>query len=233
MPQPKRTLTRVRALAALVLLGGVAVQFAGGAAAQSDPTPTPILLEFDTPTPRVVRTAVPTEAPAAEPDAVEYAASDWQGGYLRDDSAYYGRPWTAVYGAQSDYPRATLVFSLARDPEEALVLTLEGLDDELPARNQITLAVNGQAVFEGEAWFADWDGVGNGANAAWTTVRITIPPGLLIAGENRITLANLTPSANFGAPPYVLVSRGTIESAEGDLFGSAAPDELEVTIDVG
>jgi hypothetical protein len=162
-------------------------------------------------------------------DEVSFGADAWHGGFLRNDSAYYGRPWTSIYGAQSDYPAASLTITLADDPEKPVVLTFDGLDDEAPGNNEIVVLVNKQEVFRGQSWFPSWDGVGNGENADWTAVRITIPPDILIAGNNVVTIRNLTDGANFSSPPYVLLSVGTIASSEPGIF--AKPDGLEVEVE--
>jgi hypothetical protein len=154
--------------------------------------------------------AAPTLAPARDV-RLEFTADDWAGGYYRGDSQTYGRPWTAVYGALSDYPRATLSFTLDATPGRAATISITGLDDEWQSLNPIALEVNGEAVYTGPSPFVNWDGVGNGANAAWTTVPFTIPSGILRAGPNEIAFANLSPVASFNAPPYVLLADATLE----------------------
>jgi hypothetical protein len=99
-------------------------------------------------------------------------------------------------------------------------LTITGLDDEWADRNQIAVDVNGQVIFTGESPFPNWDGAGNGQNAAWTSVPFSIPAGALRAGSNDITLSNLTPANSFNSPPYVLVSDVTLDLSAGD--GAAA-----------
>lgn len=173
----------------------------------------------------------PAEA-AAGSDTLEFGADAWSGGYYRGDAEWYGRPWISLYGAQSEYPRGTIQFELARDPSRPIVLTIEGLDDEAAGRNQIAVFVNGQRVFTGDAWFEGWDGTGQGETAPWTAVEITIPAGLFVAGQNRISITNESPAANFGGPPYVLLSTGSLEAGEDDLFGPAADDEISIDVEI-
>jgi hypothetical protein len=142
---------------------------------------------------------------------ITFTAEDWVGGYYRGDSQAYGRPWVAVYGALSEYPRAALTFTLDATPGRAATISITGLDDEWAELNPVALEVNGEPVFSGPSPYVNWDGVGTGANAAWTTVPFTIPSGLLRAGPNEIAFDNLTPVASFGAPPYVLLADATIE----------------------
>jgi hypothetical protein len=176
------------------------------------PTATPI------PTPL----AAPTLAPARDV-RLEFTAEDWVGGYYRGDSQAYGRPWVAVYGALSEYPRATLGFTLDATPGRAATISITGLDDEWETLNPIALEVNGEAVYSGPSPFVNWDGIGNGANAAWTTVPFTIPSGMLRAGPNEITFANLTPVASFNAPPYVLLADAILEISVQATGEAAAP----------
>jgi hypothetical protein len=152
----------------------------------------------------------PTLAPARD-IRLEFSAEDWVGGYYRGDSQTYGRPWVAVYGALSDYPRAVLGFTLDATPGRDAVISITGLDDEWETLNPIALEVNGETVYDGPSPFVNWDGVGAGANAAWTTVPFTIPSGMLRAGPNEIAFANLTPVASFNAPPYVLLADAVLE----------------------
>jgi hypothetical protein len=185
-------------------------------------TPTPTATTVPTPPPpptaTPLTTATPSPSPAAAPTLapardvrLEFTADDWVGGYYRGDSQTYGRPWVAVYGALSDYPRATLSLTLDATPGRVATISITGLDDEWQSLNPIALEVNGEAVYTGQSPFVNWDGVGNGANAAWTTVPFTIPSGILRAGPNEIAFANLSPVASFNAPPYVLLADAILE----------------------
>ena len=53
---------------------------------------------------------------------------------------------------------------------------------------------------------------------------VTIPAELLERGRNEITIANLSPSGNFNAPPYVLLADATLE-APGASVTPVTPDE--------
>ncbi len=172
--------------------------------------PTPTATPLPTATPNSAPPVAPTLAPARDV-LLEFTAEDWAGGYYRGDSQVYGRPWVAVYGALSEYPRATLGFTLDATPGRAATINITGLDDEWEELNPIALEVNGEAVYTGPSPFVNWDGIGNGANAAWTTAPFTIPSGVLRAGSNEITVSNLTPVASFNAPPYVLLADAVLE----------------------
>lgn len=187
----------------------------------ADPTSTPRVFQIATlaPTETTVPTEqvsqsppTPTATPVPEADSVEFEASDWVGGFYQSDpdlQAYYGRPWVAVYGAQSDYPQASLAFDLDATPEAPVEITLLGLDDELEALNQIAVEVNGRRVYAGADIFPNWNAV-SGDPSVWSEVRLTIDPSLLAAGVNALTLLSLEPNPSFNGPPYFLLGAGSI-----------------------
>lgn len=181
----------------------------------AEPTSTPRVFQIATlpPTAAVVQTApTPTATPAEEGDTVDFEAVDWIGGFYQSDPGlqdYYGRPWVAVYGAESDYPQAMLAFELDDAPRAPVQMTILGLDDELEALNPIAIEINDRRVYEDEDIFANWNAV-SGDPTVWSEVRLTIDPSLLEAGVNTLTLLNREPSASFNGPPYFLVGAGTI-----------------------
>src|SRR5215207_2806592 len=75
----------------------------GRVSAQAEPTATNIPLVFNTPVPDSDDESTNTPAPedSTAQDDMELPADAWEGGYFRGDSEFYGRPWTAVYGAKS------------------------------------------------------------------------------------------------------------------------------------
>jgi hypothetical protein len=176
-------------------------------------TPSPRAGPAGTPTPAVSSaTATTTQAPSAAGSAGLIPAASWEGAYRPRDALYFGRPWVAIYGNLSVYPRATAVVRLDAPPTGAATLTLTGIDDEWIDLNPITVEVNGQQVFVGASPFANWDGTTTGATTAWTPVTITIAPELLRAGRNRISIANLSPSVTVGSPPYVLLGDASLQA---------------------
>jgi hypothetical protein len=190
----------------------------------TEPTATATLTPAPTPTPLPTATPSPSPLPAS-PVRIDFTAEDWRGGYYRGDSQAYGRPWVAVYGAASAYPRATLQFTLDATPDRPATLAITGLDDELTALNPIAVEVNGEPIYSGPSPFLNWDGVGNGADAAWTAARFTIPTGYLRAGRNEIAVANRSPAASFNAPPYVLLADASL-----DIPGASASERTPVPI---
>ena len=181
-------------------------------------------------TPAVGDSPAPPIVPSA--GVATFTAADWRGAFYRGDDQFYGRPWSAIYGAASEYPRATVRFRLDAQPTGPATLTVTGLDDELETLNPMTIEVNGQQVFSGPSPFLNWDGVGNGENAVWTEVTVTIPAELLREGRNEIAIANLSPSSNFNAPPYILLADATLE-APGARATAVTPDTARSQRDRG
>ena len=73
------------------------------------------------------RTGDPTAVPIVpSSDAAAFTAADWTGAFYRGDAQFYGRPWSAIYGAASPYPRATIRFRLDAQPSGPATLTLTG-----------------------------------------------------------------------------------------------------------
>ncbi len=213
----------------------------GAPAVPPTPTRAPITITIPTATPRPTSTPIPTATPSPSLSPVTpsltFAADDWEGAYYQGNGQFYGRAWVAVYGALSDYPRAALSFDLPAVPDVPMALQIVGLDDERVERNRIALEINGQVVYEGGSPFADWDGVGNGANAAWTQVTVVLPPSLLRAGANEVAIANLEPVASFNSVPYVLLSDAALFPAPPELLATAEAgadfneDGIELTAD--
>lgn len=141
---------------------------------------------------------------------VTLAASEWTGGYFQGNGVWYGRPWAALYGTQTQYSTASITIQLGSTPTGAVTLTLTGLNDESGTKNPIQITVNGTSIYNGTSWFASWDGQGQGQNAPWTTVAITIPASYFSLGANSIAVSNLTNSSNFSQPPYVLLGAAQI-----------------------
>jgi hypothetical protein len=148
---------------------------------------------------------------------VTLAANQWTGGYYQGNGVWYGRPWTALYGSQTQYSTASLTVQLGSTPTSAVTLTLVGLNDESGNKNPIQITVNGTTIFNGTSWFASWDGQGQGQNAPWTTVAITIPTSYFVVGANSVVVSNLSNSSNFSMPPYVLLG-----AAQLNLPGASA-----------
>lgn len=146
----------------------------------------------------------------AQATSLTFGPEDWEGGYHRADSGFLGRPWVAVYGAQSGLGTVSLPFTLDKKPKNAM-LTITGINDEWASPNPITIEINGVTIYEGPCPFPSWNGAGDGANAAWGTMSWAVPKNALRKGDNEIVVRNFTDSASTNSPPYVNISTTTIE----------------------
>lgn len=136
---------------------------------------------------------------------VTMAANRWTGGYFQGNAVWYGRPWTALYGSQTQYGTASQTVQLSSTPTGPVTITVVGLNDESGNKNPIQMTLNGTSIYNGTSWFASWDGQGQGENAPWTSVAITIPASYFVLGANSLAISNLSNSSNFSMPPYVLL----------------------------
>ncbi len=180
------------------------------AAPTATPRPLPLPTATPRPTPSPTATTSPPTATATSAPSITFTAQDWQGGLYRGDGQAYGRPWVAIYGAQSQYPRATLSFELPDAPTAPLTFHVAGLDDEIAGPTGIAIEINGATV-QLASPFADFNA--DFANANWTELDLLIPAELLLTGQNSISFANLAQSASVGLPPYFLLGEGTIQPA--------------------
>ena len=121
-----------------------------------------------------------------------FAYSDWVSGWRQDSSAFYGRPWTVVYGALSQYPEATLAFTLEGPVTGGAVLEVTGLDDEWAGNCEIQVFVNGTGVYQGPSpWLSYSGNASDFSDAQWSTASLSIPAEMLRAGDNTIEIHNL------------------------------------------
>jgi hypothetical protein len=181
-------------------------------------TPSPEQAPSPLPT---VETVVPTPTTDAGTDSgsgfeqvatvLTFAYDDWDSGWRQNGNTWYGRPWTVVYGAFSNHPRATLSFTLDSPQPGSSVLEVAGLDDEWAGNCEINVLVNGVSVFAGPSPWLSYSGTAaDFSDAPWTSATFDIPAGLLTAGSNTIVIENLEAAANFGTPPYILLSDTTL-----------------------
>jgi hypothetical protein len=175
------------------------------------PSKSPRSRPTSTPSPQPPKNVTAKPQAQAKKFVFRFGAADWRGGYFRGDTEWYGRAWTAVYGTSSPSPRASLNVYLTAIPRAPASLTISGLDDEWSGTNPISISVNGVEIFSGPSPFANWDGIGLGEQAVWSEISFAVPKGVLHEGANEIAVANLSPTANFSSPPYVLVSNAILE----------------------
>ena len=218
------------------------------ATATPEPTPTATPLPTATPEPTTMPTPVPVvpddttadtqvEAGSGTGDlqqsTLSFDASDWRNAFAEGDQSAYGRPWVAIYGQASDYPRATLRFNLDQQPDGTVSLTVTGLGDETGTPFPFAIEVNGVSTGEIPASFPNWnpnrDGqIGQGA--IWGQIQVDLPGDFFGDGRNEITVVSLQPGSNFGVPPYILLSEASLtlpaDTASGGTNEEFAPVRL-------
>jgi hypothetical protein len=140
---------------------------------------------------------------------VTYAPSQWLGAGQVTETESYGRLAAALYAQSTSYGTASINIELTDPSTEDVILTLVGMDDDVPGKTPIELTINQTVVYQGNSWFEDWGGTVGEGN--WTTVQITIPKGLLGPGANSITLSNTAATGNEGETPYVLLGGASIQ----------------------
>lgn len=181
------------------------------------PTPPPPATELPTaipPTP-TTESIAPTEVaqqPIADPSAIQFPASDWEGALPADPA--FGRDAVALFGAEGPSARAVLRFELAEAPSGNMVLTITGLGDESGLVFPFGIEVNGYYAGQGTSAFDNWqpgrDGV-NGEQATWDQVRFALPPEIFQAGLNEIAIVSLSPGDYDDRAPYLLLAEATLE----------------------
>ena len=60
----------------------------------------------------------------------------------------------------------------------------------------------------GDSGFRNWNP--SAPDVAWTQIYLTVDRGLLGPGQNEIVVTNLADAANFGTPPYILLSEASL-----------------------
>jgi hypothetical protein len=127
--------------------------------------------------------------------------SAWQGGYGNLKPGVYPGEFVAIYGANSDYPSASVTFELETIPDAGMALEISGVDDELEGQVEISASLNGAEIYAGPSDFPSWyEGMSSPGE-----MQFELPANLLTVGHNTFTISNLQPDANFGEPPWVLV----------------------------
>ena len=130
----------------------------------------------------------------------------FQGGYSAPRN-YRGRTARWLYGANSSYGQMAAAFTLDGQPAGG-ELEISGIDSENGGKTPITILVNDTVIYQGGNPLPkdEW----RGPTAPWGTASFSIPPGVLKAGRNTLTFKNLSPTANFGVPPYFMLDQAIV-----------------------
>lgn len=143
------------------------------------------------------------------------AVSPWQGGYGDNVPGVYPGDFVSIYGANSDYPSASLTFDGSAVPQDGAAIEITGLDDELEQHEEIEATLNGTVIYSGPSQFPNWyPGMQEPG-----TMCIQLPAAALVDGHNTLTISNLEPDANFGTPPYILLGETRLVDAADNACG--------------
>ena len=140
-----------------------------------------------------------------------YALTDFRGGGLFNTStngAFHcteSRFTCCLRGAQTDFAVCTFPFECDPfPPAGAYELFLCGLDDELPSKTELRLAVNGTVFFEGDPGFVN--------SRSFKVARFTVPFAAL-KRYNEIKIEVVSKGYNpFGAP-WVMINYAVLKKA--------------------
>ncbi len=130
----------------------------------------------------------PDGEPAVTAAGVIISASAFRGGHFAPKYNWFCAPakdGVVVYAPRSPRPsKATAAFKLDAAPTGPVQMIVEGQDsqNDLPPTAQIELTINGVTIHRGDCGFV---------KQGWSKRTLTIPAGVLRAGENILTFANV------------------------------------------
>jgi serine/threonine-protein kinase len=170
------------------------------------PTPTPAPPTATVPTSGVpFNTPVPLSSlPAAllQGPSVTLEADDFYGAYRRPDGMLYGLPAVHIYGQDSGAEAASADFDVDEAPDQYLLITITGMDDEREEHTSMQLWLNDNLIWEGPSPFN---------NEEWTDVAWLVEDlEWLEAGTNTLTVANTEDDGEVGSPPWILVTSAVV-----------------------
>lgn len=171
------------------------------------PIPTATLVPPPTPTlppPAPIATPKPAATPPPKPVAaadVVIQSSAFQGG--AQEANHGGRNAVVLYGARTQFARATARFDLPGAPREA-ELKIVGRDSRGQRETSIAIFLNDAEVFRGDNPFPD---------GQWTERRWQLQQGMLRQGANTLTIQNLENTDRVGQPPSLAVEQVIVRYA--------------------
>lgn len=176
--------------------------------ATPEPEPTEIVEEPVEPTPiangqfNVPLQSLTIPGVVANGPHVNLSAEDFTGAYRRPDGQLYGRPATHVYGVGSNANAATATFTVDTAPQEYILVTVTGMDDERPVKVPMRLWLNDRLIWEGPSPFPNEQWL----NISWLVSDLSA----LAPGENTITVEVTEGNGTIGQPPWILVTSATV-----------------------
>ncbi len=185
--------------------------------AQPVPTDTPAAIDNTPEPPSPTIPGAVTEptatAPVVEPppaaNSITLDDNAFVGGFS-NPGGYHGRTAQWVYGQGTDYSSMTAGFNIREVPRGPGALTIVGVDSEDEPKTPMRLMVNGYVLYEGPDPLPNDDQSGRDGPGNWGSYTWRIPPNLLVAGENSISIINLDPSDQINYPIFIMIDTVTI-----------------------
>jgi serine/threonine-protein kinase len=189
--------------------------------ATPEPTaiPTPAPTAIPTPQPTAKPTPLPTAAPTAAPAPTTSTLTAripnrlFVGDYDGPTAGrYHGRSASWVYGQGTSYATMTAHFSLdfRGDTTGRATLRIVGLDGDDPAKQPISIAINGVTIYEGADPLPNDFCCGPSGPGNWGSATFRFAADIL-RRNNTLTITNLGPSDCTVCPKYVMVDYADLD----------------------
>ena len=125
---------------------------------------------------------------------------------------YHGRTASWVYGQGSGYSTMTATFSAdyQGSPRGQATLTIVGLDGDNPAKQPISIAVNGVTIYQGADPLPNDFCCGPSGPGNWGSATFQFSAGIL-GHNNMLSITNLADSSCTTCPVYVMVDYADLE----------------------
>ena len=154
---------------------------------------------------------VTATATAADPPLARWRGTDLAGGAAaRFGSTHHGEAGVNyVYAAPTcEHASMRAEFELSAVVAEPVFLHVLARDDDSSAVCPIEIRLNDAVLFEGPNTFG---------KAGFTLKRFAIPTGVLKLGKNELAIINRAAAGQAGMPPWFMVARAAIGSADCDV----------------
>lgn len=154
---------------------------------------------------------VTATATAADPPLARWRGTDLAGGAAsRFGSTHHGEAGVNyVYAAPTgEHASMRAEFELSAVVAEPVFLHVLARDDDSSAVCPIEIRLNEAVLFEGPNTFG---------KAGFVLKRFAIPAGVLKVGKNELVIANRAAAGQPGMPPWFMVARAAIGSADCDV----------------
>jgi len=125
---------------------------------------------------------------------------------------YHGRRATWIYGQGTPYSAMTAKFELEQTAAAfgQASLTIVGLEGSEPEKQTISIALNGETLYEGEDPLPNDFAPGPSGEGNWGSATFKFPADIL-KRNNELTITNLTDSSCTLCSDFVLFDYGLIK----------------------